>query len=236
MPGAERPLIWVGAGASESASTGHGKSRNTWEVRSSAAAAAKASFPARHPLSLGMFEARFKPLKDRVDECDVILAVGTATDMSGRLASQTVIRIDDDPAEIGLDGAHTHGILGDAALSLEILHGSLSGLSAPRPNVTEDVQAINTHRFGPEEQLQPQGAFMDALRTAIPDEGITRGRHEPDGILQQELLSLPTSPRGYQTSSHHGTLGSVFPVGIGLKIGRPERRGRRGVRRRWHTL
>ena len=44
-----------------------------------------------------MFEARFKPLKDRVDECDVIMAVGTATDMSGRLASQTVIRIDDDP-------------------------------------------------------------------------------------------------------------------------------------------
>ena len=44
-----------------------------------------------------MFEARFKPLKDRVDECDVILAVGTAIDLSARLDGQTVIRIDDDP-------------------------------------------------------------------------------------------------------------------------------------------
>ena len=93
----------------------------------------KGVLPARHPLSLGMFEARFKPLKDRVDECDVILAVGTATDMSARLDGQTVIRIDDDPDVIGQDGAHTHGILGDAALSLEVLYGNLAGLAEPGP-------------------------------------------------------------------------------------------------------
>ena len=31
------------------------------------------------------------------------------------------------------------------------------------------------------------------------------------------------SPRGYQTSSHHGTLGSIFPIGLGLKLAQPDR-------------
>ena len=218
---AKRPLVWVGVGASEGAPLVRKIAEHLGSPVVSSRSG-KGILPARHPLSLGMFEARFKPLKDRVDECDVILAVGTATDMSGRLATQTVIRIDDDPAEIGLDGAHTHGIAGDAALSLEVLYDNLTDLSEPGSNVTEDIQAINTHRFGPAEQLQPQGAFMDALRTAIPDEGILVGGMNQMGYYSRNYYHCQSS-RGYQTSSHHGTLGSVFPVGIGLQIGQPDR-------------
>ena len=218
---AEKPLIWVGVGASDGAPLVRKIAEHLGSPVVSSRSG-KGILPARHPLSLGMFEARFKPLKDRVDECDVILAVGTATDMSARLDGQTVIRIDDDPDEINQDGSHTHGILGDAALSLEILYGNLAGLSAPRPNVTEDIQAINAHRFGPAEQLQPQGAFMDAIHAAIPDDGIFVGGMNQMGYYGRNYYHSQ-SPRGYQTSSHHGTLGSVFPVGIGLKIGRPDR-------------
>lgn len=217
----KRPLIWVGAGASEGATLVR-KIAEHLGCPVASSRSGKGILPERHPLSLGMFEARFKPLKDRVDECDVILAVGTATDLSARLDGQTVIRIDDDPDEINQDGSHTHGILGDAALSLEVLYGSLAGLSAPRPNVTEDIQAINAHRFGAAEQLQPQGAFMDAMRAAIPDDGIFVGGMNQMGYYGRNYYHSQ-SPRGYQTSSHHGTLGSVFPVGIGLKIGRPDR-------------
>ena len=217
----KRPLLWVGAGASEGAPLVRKIAEHLGSPVVSSRSG-KGILPARHPLSLGMFEARFRPLKDRVDECDVILAVGTATDLSARLDVQTVIRIDDDPDEISQDGAHTHGILGDAALSLEVLYGNLAGLASPRHNVTEDIQAINAHRFGPEEQLQPQGAFMDAMRAAIPDDGIFVGGMNQMGYYGRNYYHSQ-SPRGYQTSSHHGTLGSVFPVGIGLKIGRPDR-------------
>lgn len=218
---AKRPLIWVGAGASEGAPLVRKIAEHLGSPVVSSRSG-KGILPARHPLSLGMFEARFQPLKDRVESCDVILAVGTATDMSARLDGQAVIRIDDDPDEIGRDGAHTHGILGDAAQCLEALYDNLTGLSAPRPNVTEDIQAINAHRFGPAEQLQPQGAFMDAMRAAIPDDGILVGGMNQMGYYSRNYYHS-NSPRGYQTSSHHGTLGSVFPVGIGLKIGQPDR-------------
>ena len=218
---AERPLIWVGAGASGGAPLVRKIAEHLGSPVVSSRSG-KGILPARHPLSLGMFEGRFKPLSNRVDECDVILVVGTATDMSRRLASQTVIRIDDDPVEIGLEGAYTHCILGDAALSLEVLYEQLSARWEPRPAITEDIQAINTHRFGPEEQLQPQGAFMDAMRAAIPDDGILVGGMNQMGYYSRNYYHSH-SPRGYQTSSHHGTLGSVFPIGVGLKIARPDR-------------
>ncbi len=218
---AKRPLIWVGKGASESG----GVVRKIAEhlgcpVVSSRSG--KGILSARHPLSLGMFEARFKPLTERVEACDVILAVGVSTDMGSRLATQTVIRIDDDPEQIGLQNAQTHGILGDATESLSVLFDQIRGQLAPRPAKTEDIQAINNHRFGPGEQLQPQAAFMDAMRAAIPDEGILVAGMNQMGYYSRNYYHSYAA-RGYQTSSHHGTLGSVFPVGIGLKIGRPDR-------------
>ena len=217
---ANRPLLWVGVGASESGTlvTKIAEYLGSPVVSSKSG---KGILSARHPLSLGSFEPRFNPLKERVDSSDVILAVGTSTDMRDRLSSQTIIRIDDDPAEISQE-SNTLGILGDAALSLETLFERITSHSEPTAPITEDIQAINTHRYGPEEQLQPQGDFMDAMRAAMPDDSILVAGMNQLGYYSRNFYHS-YSPRGYQTSSHHGTLGSVFPVGIGLKVGQPER-------------
>lgn len=218
---AKRPLIWVGAGASKSAAF----VKNMAERLQSpvvSSRSGKGVLSSRHPLSLGCASPAFAPLKARIDASDVILAIGTTEDFSDRVAHQTVIRIDSDPAEIDRNGAQTVGILGDARLCLEIMSHQLVTMTPPRPEVTEDIQAINTHRFGSEEQLQPQADFMNAIRSAIPDDGVLVAGMNQMGYYSRNYY--PTFvPQGFQTCSHHGTLGSVFPIALGAQIAQPDR-------------
>lgn len=218
---AKRPLIWVGAGARGAADPVRMIAEHLQSPVVSSRSG-KGVLSARHPLSLGMANQAFAPLKTRIDESDVILVVGTADDMSSRVGQQTIIRIDSDPAEINRDGAQTLGIVGDARLCLDGLAQQITGASSARPAVTEDIQAINAHRFGPEEQLQPQADFIAAIRAAIPDDGVFVAGMNQMGYYSRNYYPS-YDPDGFQTCSHHGTLGSVFPIGLGAKVARPDR-------------
>ena len=61
----------------------------------------------------------------------VVLAVGTRLATANLPEGHRVVQIDVDPEEIGRNYKDTLPVLGDAAVSLERLHGAVSGLVGP---------------------------------------------------------------------------------------------------------
>ena len=63
---------------------------------------------------------------------------------------------------------------------------------------------------------------MDAIRSAVPDDGIVVQGMNQMGYYSRNYLPVYSS-RSYLSASHHGTLGHAFPVGLGAKLGAPDR-------------
>ena len=182
----------------------------------------KGAISDRHPLSMGFAETRYEPMARWLADRDVVLAVGTRTpfpDAEGR----TVIRIDVDPAETSRPGHHSLGVTGDAAVALDALLEALSGSMEPREDREgADIAALLRERFAAHNQLEPQRSLLDAVRRALPDDGIVVQGMNQMGYYSRNYFPVYEGGR-YLSASHHGTLGHAFPVGLGAKLGAPER-------------
>ena len=217
---AERPAIWAGTGVQRS-----GGSQVLQAIAEHLQAPvvtgreSKGVISDRHPLALGMGELRFDPLRDWLTQRDVILAVGTSRFGAGD-DKQQIIRIDIDEAVIERTAKNCIGILGDARCCLEAIYGIVSTTTSPRPSCTEEVRAINTARFDPKIQLQPQWGFMQAIRSAIPDDGIFIQGMNQMGYYSRSYYPV-YEPRSYLISA--GNLGVAFPVALGAKIAKPDK-------------
>ncbi len=220
---AQQPLIWAGGGAVYSDSSKVLQSlAEHLQAPVVTTPGGKGAISDRHPLSLGLAELRYGPLKDWIDRCDVILAVGTETGFGDRIDRQQVIRIDVDDHEIQRKNHHSLGIAGDARLCLEDLLILVSKISASPPSIAKEVKAINDARFDPTDQLQPQHGFMEAIRAAIPDDGILVMGMNQMGYYSRNYY--PTyAPRTLLTSSSLGTLGCAYPIALGAKVAKPDK-------------
>jgi acetolactate synthase-1/2/3 large subunit len=223
LAGTRHPLIWAGGGAIQSgASLVLQALAEYLQAPVVTTRSGKGALSDRHPLSLGMAELGYRPLKEWIDRRDVILAVGTGRGFGDRLDRQRVIRIDIDPAEISRARHHTCGVAGDARLCLEKLYRLVSAMTPIRPDCADEVRALNAARFGPEEQLQPQADFMRAIRNAIPDDGILISDMNQMGYYSRNYYPVYT-PGTFLTVSSHGTLGCAYPIALGAKLAQPGR-------------
>ena len=220
---AERPAIWAGGGVHRSDASGVllalAEHLGAAVVTSREG---KGAISDRHPLSLGMAELRYAPLREWLGRRDVILAVGTRTGFADRLGAQTIIRIDVDEAEIAREDHHTFGILADARCALEALHRLVSKMTPARPSCADELSAINSERFAPASQLEPQHSFMRAIRAAMPDDGILVGGMNQMGYYSRNYYPV-YAPRAYFTASPYGTLGYAYPAAFGAKVARPDK-------------
>lgn len=218
---AQRPAIWAGTGVQRSgASQALQALAEHLQAPVVTGRESKGVISDRHPLSLGMGELRFDPLRKWLAQRDVILAVGTSRlgEVSNR---QRIIRIDIDEAAIERTAHNCIGILGDARCSLEAIYRIVSAKTPARPaNCVEEVRAINADRFNPEIQLQPQWDFMRAIREAIPDDGIFVQGMNQIGYYSRNYYPV-YEPRSYLISA--GNLGVAFPVALGAKIAKPDK-------------
>ena len=217
---AQRPAIWAGTGVQRSgASQVLVALAEYLQAPVVTGRESKGVISDHHSLSLGMGELRFDPLRKWLAQRDVILAVGTSRFGEGS-DNQQIIHIDIDEAAIERTAHHSLGILGDARCCLEAIYGIISTTTSARPSRTEEVRAINAVRFDPKIQLQPQWGFMQAIRAAIPNDGIFIQGMNQIGYYSRSYYPVYES-RSYLISA--GNLGVAFPIALGAKIAKPDK-------------
>ena len=224
LAASKSPVIWAGGGAVLSeASEAVVKLAEFLQAPVITTAEGKGVISGRHPLSLGVPNYRPDALDDIVDDADVVLAVGTRMGRWVRLRKDPlIVQVDIDPEEIGRAYDNTLAVNGDARLTLEALHARLNRLGPPRPSRTEETEAARTSRYDPSKHVQPQGSFVEAIRSAMPNDGILI-----EGVTQIGYYCRTHfqayEPRTYITSSYFGNLGYAYPTALGAKVAQPDR-------------
>jgi acetolactate synthase I/II/III large subunit len=216
---AARPMIFVGGGAQDASAQ-----VRQLALRLDAPVVAgwmgQGVMDGRAPLSLSLTMAhRLWP------EVDVALAIGSRfqrvqTDW-GIDDDVKVIRIDLDPIEISRHARPEVALLADAGEALDALlqhvrTGDRPAWRRRSAEVKQEVQALYRR------ELAPQLAFLDAIRAALPEDGILVEDLTQVGYVAR--IAFPVhGPRQYITSGYQGTLGHAYPSALGAKVARPER-------------
>ena len=217
---AERPAIWAGAGVVRALATEPLRAlAELLQAPVVTTRQAKGALSDRHPLCLGLAELRYAPLRRWIGARDVILAVGTSRDFAGH--NQQIIQVDIDDAQIGRHD-HILGIVGDARLVLESIYEAVSAAKPARTSVAAEVRGLNAARFDPAIQLQPQWDLMQAVRAAMPDDGILVQDMTQMGYYSRNYYPVYV-PGTYLTGSSHGTLGCGYPLALGAKVAQANR-------------
>ena len=224
LTAARRPVIWAGGGVMRArAAAAVAELADYLQIPVVTTRQGKGALSERHPLSLGMAEMRFPPLRDWLARRDLILAVGASHFSSAD--GQQVIRIDVDEEEFGPEGSEL-ALQGDADAVVLDLNRAVAASSPPRGGIAEaaqaEVAAINRARFDPAKQLQPQWELMEAIHAALPDDAVVVQGMNQMGYYSRNYFRAG-GPRAYLTSSSHGTLGCAYPVALGAKVGQPQR-------------
>jgi acetolactate synthase-1/2/3 large subunit len=220
LDAAERPLLLVGGGALDAAA----------EVRAIAEAldAPVLSFrmgrgvmDARHPLELR------PPAGHRLwAAADAVLAVGTrgATALGGwGTAGLPVVRVDADAEEIGRFGAPTQALHGDARAILPALRQALAGSRRERPGWRAAIAAAKAETGARiVERLGPQASILQAIRDALPEDGVLVTDLTQIGYAAGLLFPV-YGPRRFLSPGHQGTLGWGFGAALGAKAALPDR-------------
>jgi acetolactate synthase-1/2/3 large subunit len=176
---------------------------------------------ARHRLSVTM------PAGYRLwGEVDVVLAVGTRMQAQqqnwGLDDALKIIRIDIDSEELDRQRRPEIGIVGDAAATLKVLAGKLGKHTTKRNgwagHVAETKAAANK-MLG--EKLAPQLAYLEAIRKALPEDGILVDELTQMGYVAR--LAYPTyRPRTFLSPGYQGTLGWGYATSLGVKVAKPD--------------
>ena len=223
LAGAKDPLILVGGGGNSSnAGEALLKVAEHLQAPIMTTAEGKGTVSERHNLSLGTPRTRDDPFHDYMARYDVILAVGTRNASPNILRGQKIVQVDIDEEEIGRNWPDTLGVIGDARLTLEEMHKVMATTVPQRERQQEDIDSVRERFFGKVLASEPLESFTQAVRNAMPDDGIL-----VPGMTQMGYYSRLHFPvynsRSYLTSSYFGNLGFAYPVALGAKYACPDK-------------
>jgi thiamine pyrophosphate-dependent acetolactate synthase large subunit-like protein len=174
-----------------------------------------------------------------IHRADVILALGTRINQGSTSWNYSVInpqarivQVDIDALEIGRNYPVAAGIIGDAkAVAQQLLRALRAQFPEGRPNPSwrgeaEELAARRQARLRAEvelsgEPMMPQRVFPELLKALPPDSMITIDAGVAPGLGYDRLrFELPRTMFNY---AGHGGLGMGYCVGLGTKLGRPDR-------------
>jgi acetolactate synthase-1/2/3 large subunit len=217
------PVIQAGGGA---AAANAGRALATLAERLQAPVilteGARGIIPSRHPLVLTGLGGRAV-----LPHADVVLAIGTRfLDAEARPTwSSPSCRF----VYINLDSRHTgaprqRGIAlhADARASADALLEALGDLPQ-RESRAPDVARVKAWCEAQTQRIQPQAAYVEALRAALPDDVVVISELTQVGYFANVAFPVQ-QPRSYITPGYQGTLGYGFPTSLGVAVGNPHRR------------
>ena len=194
----------------------------------------KGAFPEGHPLSLGSIGMHGNPAANRLmGEADVLLAVGTrfsdraTANLDTFAPNAKKIHIDVDAAEIGKNIEVDVPIVGDAKISLKLLHDAIAKklpkmkTSIWSKRVREAKEQLSPLLKDRPKDLVPK-ALLTELRKLLPADTIVTtevGQNQMWSALYFQALK----PRTFISSGGLGTMGFGFPAAIGAKVACPDR-------------
>lgn len=172
----------------------------------------------RHRLALTSLAGR-----QVLAEADVVLGIGTrflnAQSQLALAPGARLVLLNVEARDLGDPRMPEVAIHGDAGLGLMGLLEHLDGLPA-RASRQAELEALRTWADGVLAQIQPQYAWVRALRAAIPEDGILINEFTQVGYVAQTAYPV-YAPRTYVSPGYQGTLGYGFPTALGAKVGHP---------------
>jgi thiamine pyrophosphate-dependent acetolactate synthase large subunit-like protein len=235
---AERPVLLAGGGVVDSDATTEAVAlAERLEMALIPAYGHNDAVPNSHPLYIGIPGNRGAPeAMEALHRADVILALGSRLNQHSThwnysiLNPQTrLIQIDIDAQEVGRNFPVEVGVVGDAKAVAQQLLDALGASKRGKPAWRAEIEALakkRKARLHEEHALEgdpmmPQRVYPE-LRKVLPRECmVTLDAGVAPGLTYDRLsFELPGTFFNY---SGHGGLGMGYCVGLGTKVGRPDR-------------
>ena len=241
LASAERPVLLAGSGVIDSEATDAAvKLAEALGMALIPAYGHNDALPNSHPLYIGIPGWRGAPeAAEAIYRADVVLALGSRLSQSSTGWDNSIInpathliQVDIDAAEVGRNYPVKIGIVGDAkAVAAQLLEALAGAGGERRPNKEwrGEIAALKERRQArlkselelAGDPMLPQRVFPE-LRKVMPrdcmvtiDAGVCPG-------LGYDRLDFE-SPRTLHNYFGHGALGMGLCVGLGTKLGRPDR-------------
>ncbi len=236
---ATRPVILVGGGVHLS---GAGQAVTELAEHLGAAVVSsmdgKGGVPEDHPLALGVIGGNgAKEASNRaMRECDFLLAIGTklnsTTTWGGNLLanSPTLVHVDANPLNLGLNADPAEALMADARLAAGDLLACLADYREPaeRSDWVRDLKDAaederrRAHASGPAPGgLLHPGAIFGIMEETLPSEAVLiADAGTPTPYLMAYYCATAEGKTAYAARSH-GSLGYALPAAMGASLARP---------------